>query len=438
MISFTVIATIVASFAIPNALCEDVPRLVMQPLTDFAGPSHETVVAWTDPESDDPLAASMYVSANVPTVNLDNIASLVSVSCPDPTNAVQISLTSIDSVAEWENTPTLLVIASRHLCAGQREIQFQLATSWRVDANAKTVTFQTTDPEAYGVDVDYELNAHPHNEDAVQKRYDKKLIQVPLKIDQSLTVGFNLAAPNGMALQGKCAPCEFKTDSTLELRATGKLFKGLPKFQIEWKGSVGVDTKFETHVDLSAKFGGPHSFEKNLFNTTLKQFKIPGLIHVDPSLFVDVSLKNLQLEKSDVEFSFAASYEDFTARINSGKVDLTGANPKVAGTVGSEAQISGVLDIDFVPKLKFGVSWLRQRSPTLHQFTLDSKLVAKFDVSAQEKLRKVDAKACFEIDNANRFIYSKNNEPPSTPPPTAADASKLFGKCLALPSKPNA
>ncbi|KAL5037505.1 hypothetical protein RTP6_004933 [Batrachochytrium dendrobatidis] len=81
-------------------------------------PSPETILQWYDPLKgrDSIVVAGMKITANVPSVNLDNIQSLLSIKCNQ--DRVTMVLTEPLPSTNWKVQKTLLVIGSQHEKAG--------------------------------------------------------------------------------------------------------------------------------------------------------------------------------------------------------------------------------------------------------------------------------------------------------------------------------
>ncbi|KAH6568208.1 hypothetical protein BASA62_005612 [Batrachochytrium salamandrivorans] len=131
----------------------------MRPYVNDNSPSQTTIVQWVDPSygPNSNAVASMQIKASVPSVSLDNLDGLDSITCSG--SLVTVSLKSVTDVLTWKDDNILLIIGSHHHCGPDHTdvITMLLAFSWSVNSKASTVVFNTVDPEAAGVTGEYNI-----------------------------------------------------------------------------------------------------------------------------------------------------------------------------------------------------------------------------------------------------------------------------------------
>ncbi|KAH9259495.1 hypothetical protein BASA82_001259, partial [Batrachochytrium salamandrivorans] len=89
---------------------------VMRPYVNDNSPSQTTIVQWVDPSygPNSNAVASMQIKASVPSVSLDNLDGLDSITCSG--SLVTVSLKSVTDVLTWKDDNILLIIGSHHHC----------------------------------------------------------------------------------------------------------------------------------------------------------------------------------------------------------------------------------------------------------------------------------------------------------------------------------
>ncbi|KAK5673611.1 hypothetical protein QVD99_001048 [Batrachochytrium dendrobatidis] len=251
--------------------------LKIRPYLQDQTPSPETILQWYDPLKgrDSIVVAGMKITANVPSVNLDNIQSLLSIKCNQ--DRVTMVLTEPLPSINWKVQKTLLVIGSQHGCGvgNSAEQALLLATDWMLDAQRKIVVFTTTNPEKAGVTGSFEILALPGVESSqgggittddisngqasthlLQKRGrvskpNAKTVGIALNLDlkASPSVELNPADVGGVFRVG-CNPCGIKAQTTLLFRAAGRLFKK-PKYSLTWEGDIDMYAMLSFDIGVS-------------------------------------------------------------------------------------------------------------------------------------------------------------------------------------------
>ncbi|KAH6572106.1 hypothetical protein BASA62_003574 [Batrachochytrium salamandrivorans] len=240
---------------------------VMRPYVNDNSPSQTTIVQWFDPSygPNSNAVASMQIKASVPSVSLDNLDGLDSITCSG--SLVTVSLKSVTDILTWEDRDILLVIGSHHHCGPDHTdvITMLLASSWYVDSKASTVVFNTMDPEAAGVTGEYNIYVSFIDDTAAS----------PSEPDQSEDLGYqelekrqsdtDAATPDTAKLAGNQQfngnlfrsagtktianiPRDCKGKFPILLRTFGSLFKK-PAISFTWSARVDIQSK----MDFSAE-----------------------------------------------------------------------------------------------------------------------------------------------------------------------------------------
>ncbi|KAH9245773.1 hypothetical protein BASA81_016710 [Batrachochytrium salamandrivorans] len=138
-------------------------RILLRAIHSDSRPSRDSVYQWFNPNAglNSAAIAGMQITASIPSVNLDNIPGVSSITCND--DKVTMVVSSIVELADWELQKILLLIDYRHKCQKGDEAKFVMlvATSWTIDTTTNTVVFDTKDPQAEGVTGSYVIVANP-------------------------------------------------------------------------------------------------------------------------------------------------------------------------------------------------------------------------------------------------------------------------------------
>ena len=133
-------------------------RSIMYGLPAYSWPDNYTVIAWQD-ESKTSLVAAMNLSASVPTINFDNLPTMLSVSCDLPGAKVTVKFSNLTIPSAWPRQEMLLVIGGRHGCGDGYSMNFtaKATKSWVIDSSTNTVVYSTHDPVAAGITTSYRM-----------------------------------------------------------------------------------------------------------------------------------------------------------------------------------------------------------------------------------------------------------------------------------------
>ncbi|KAH9245774.1 hypothetical protein BASA81_016711 [Batrachochytrium salamandrivorans] len=138
-------------------------RILLRAIHSDSRPSRDSVYQWFNPNAglNSAAIAGMQITASIPSVNLDNIPGVSSITCND--DKVTMVVSSIAELADWELQKILLLIDYRHKCQKDEIAKFVMlvATSWMIDTTTNTVVFDTKDPQAEGVTGSYVIVANP-------------------------------------------------------------------------------------------------------------------------------------------------------------------------------------------------------------------------------------------------------------------------------------
>ncbi|KAH6591170.1 hypothetical protein BASA61_005070 [Batrachochytrium salamandrivorans] len=241
---------------------------VMRPYVNDNSPSQTTIVQWFDPSygPNSNAVASMQIKASVPSVSLDNLDGLDSITCSG--SLVTVSLKSVTDVLTWKDDNILLIIGSHHHCGPDHTdvITMLLASSWSVNSKASTVVFNTVDPEAAGVTGEYniyvslidDIVASPSEPDqsedrghqGLEKRQSGTGATTPdtAKLSVHKELNGNLFHATGTKTITNI-PRGCKGKFAILVRAAGMLFKE-PAVSLTWNARVDVQSKMDFSVEI--------------------------------------------------------------------------------------------------------------------------------------------------------------------------------------------
>ncbi|KAK5664393.1 hypothetical protein QVD99_000001 [Batrachochytrium dendrobatidis] len=351
--------------------------LKIRPYLQDQTPSPETILQWYDPLKgrDSIVVAGMKITANVPSVNLDNIQSLLSIKCNQ--DRVTMVLTEPLPNTNWKVQKTLLVIGSQHGCGvgNSAEQALLLATDWMLDAQRKIVVFTTTNPEKAGVTGSFEILALPGVESSqgggittddisngqasthlLQKRGrvskpNAKTVGIALNLDlkASPSIELNPADVGGVFRVG-CNPCGIKAQTTLVFRAAGRLFKK-PKYSLTWEGDIDMYAmlSFDIGVRLDKRL-----VSIPIFEYPLTPIYIPGVLSLGPKLVFEFNMDASISAEVRSKANLTVSYSNFETSIASNeKNTYRGFNPVYTSNVEADKLVAETrLEFALTPKLK--------------------------------------------------------------------------------------
>lgn len=436
----------VISALISTAACTAVPlenpiidkfKLLLKPLIEFAMPSHKTEAAWAEPNSNGAVVAKIQLSSTTPTIVLDNIPELVSVSCRYPDREIKAVFNSVEPMKKWAKTDLVVVVSSVHECGGNHEIQFTFAKEWNIDAESKTVVFKTENIRGHDVQVDYNLLANPvlveanvamTEQEVLEKRYDGN-INIPVRFSKNIEKSFNVGIPKTKSVvQGRCEACKFTTDSSLLFRANGTLFKTLPELSVAWQGALG----FEADVDFSIVSGQSSavSMSADIFNLPFQPIIIPGVLSMTTLMKVAASASMTKTSSETFGLKFGAAYKDFKMQLSKRGFSVDAKNPSVTGSSAMNIKADANFEFVFVPQLAAKIQ-LFQADMTEFVYGLQSKVDT--DISLQMKKDfggKPSGQICAQVNNVNHIILTRDGN--DLMKPQDDNKVKIFDKCASF------
>ncbi|KAH6593607.1 hypothetical protein BASA61_004256 [Batrachochytrium salamandrivorans] len=276
----------------------ETPKTVLRAIHSDSRPSENSVYQWFNPKAglNSAAIAGMQITASIPSVNLDNIPGVSSITCND--DKVTMVVSSIADLADWELQKILLLIDSRHKCQKSKMAKFVMlvATSWMIDTTTSTVVFETKDPQAEGVTGTYVIVASPstglpksvHSTSQVtnlEKRGDTdKNSALPALFDKTMTVPLILntstkrnvllgSVGSSNTLTLGCNPCFIKGKTTVLFEAKGKLFQP-PQISVTWEGDLEITAvlALKAQADIVLKSASLTLFESPFTSITFLVF----------------------------------------------------------------------------------------------------------------------------------------------------------------------
>ncbi|KAH6585490.1 hypothetical protein BASA50_001099 [Batrachochytrium salamandrivorans] len=301
---------------------------VMRPYVNDNSPSQTTIVQWFDPSygPNSNAVASMQIKASVPSVSLDNLDGLDSITCSG--SLVTVSLKSVTDILTWEDRDILLVIGSHHHCGPDHTdvITMLLASSWYVDSKASTVVFNTMDPEAAGVTGEYNIYVSFIDDTAAS----------PSEPDQSEDLGYqelekrqsdtDAATPDTAKLAGNQQfngnlfrsagtktianiPRDCKGKFPILLRTFGSLFKK-PAISFTWSARVDIQSKMDFSAETEK---GSETADPAVVGGPINPYTVPGVLDTTSKLSinacVDKELRDQAVNLPDVISSFSKLHD---------------------------------------------------------------------------------------------------------------------------------
>ncbi|KAH6560784.1 hypothetical protein BASA60_000507 [Batrachochytrium salamandrivorans] len=281
------------------------PRIALRAIHTDSRPSADSVYQWFNPKAglNSAAIAGMRITASIPSVNLDNIPGVSSITCND--DKVTMVVFSIDELVEWELQKTLLLIDSRHKCQKGDEAKFVMlvATSWTIDTATGTVVFDTKDPQAEGVTGSYVIVANPSTSASkpvdptssvttLEKRGNTdKTSMFPTLFDKTMTAPLVLSTStsknivlgstgSGNTLTLGCNPCSIKGETTLFFKAKGVLFR-IPQISVTWEGDLDITAVLALKAQADIVLKSP---DLTLFEYPFGPIYIPGILNLGPSV----------------------------------------------------------------------------------------------------------------------------------------------------------
>ncbi|KAH6587367.1 hypothetical protein BASA50_001296 [Batrachochytrium salamandrivorans] len=275
---------------------------VMRPYVNDNSPSQATIVQWFDPSygPNSNAVASMQVKASVPSVSLDNLDGLDSITCSG--SLVTVSLKSVTDILTWEDDNILLIIGSHHHCGPDHTdvITMLLAYSWSVDSKASTVVFNTVDPEAAGVTGEYNIyvsligdtstspsesnQSEDRGHQGLEKRQSDTDAATPdtrrLSVHKELN-GNLFHATGTKTITNIPRGCKGKF--AILVRAAGMLFKE-PAVSLTWNARVDVQSKMDFSAEIEK---GSATVDPVVVGGPINPYTVPGVLDATSKLSIN-------------------------------------------------------------------------------------------------------------------------------------------------------
>ncbi|KAH6577489.1 hypothetical protein BASA62_000866 [Batrachochytrium salamandrivorans] len=329
-------------------------RILLRAIHSDSRPSRDSVYQWFNPNAglNSAAIAGMQITASIPSVNLDNIPGVSSITCND------------DKVT-------------------MAKFVMLVATSWMIDTTTNTVVFDTKDPQAEGVTGSYVIVANPGTDlpepvnptsqvTNLEKRGGANKNKVsPTIFDKTMTVPLILMlVPNGM---GK---------TTLLFKAQGKLFH-TPKISVTWEGDLDITAiiSLKAQADIVLK-----SSSLTLLESPFTSIHIPGVLNLGPSVKLVASARAALTAAISVELELSAKMPKFFTKLSaSEKVAQYPIEPEYSVSASATALVSGETKFTIGPQLALNVGVFGLDIP---KTSIEMEVASYMDFSVKGKLQK--------------------------------------------------
>ncbi|KAH9270802.1 hypothetical protein BASA83_006953 [Batrachochytrium salamandrivorans] len=382
-------------------------RILLRAIHSDSRPSRDSVYQWFNPNAglNSAAIAGMQITASIPSVNLDNIPGVSSITCND--DKVTMVVSSIAELADWELQKILLLIDYRHKCQKGDEAKFVMlvATSWMIDTTTNTVVFDTKDPQAEGVTGSYVIVANPGTDlpepvnptsqvTSLEKRGGANKNKVsPTIFDKTMTVPLVLEAStkrnvlfgsvgSGNTLTLGCNPCSIRGKTTLLFKAQGKLFH-TPKISVTWEGDLDITAiiSLKAQADIVLK-----SSSLTLLESPFTSIHIPGILNLGPSVKLVASARAALTAAISVDLELLAKMPKFFTKLSaSEKVAQYPIEPEYSVSASATALVSGETKFTIGPQLALNVGVFGLDIP---KTSIEMEVASYMDFSVKGKLQK--------------------------------------------------
>ncbi|KAH6561946.1 hypothetical protein BASA50_001006 [Batrachochytrium salamandrivorans] len=424
------------------------PRTLLRAIHSDSRPSRDSVYQWFNPKAglNSAVIAGMRITASIPSVNLDNIPDVSSITCKD--DKVTMVVSSIADLADWELQKILLLIDSRHRCQKEKMAKFVMlvATSWTIDTTTGTVVFDTKDPQAEGVTGTYVIVANPgtglpkpvnptSSVTNLEKRDDTdktsalpvlfdKTMKVPLIVNtstnQSILFG-SVGSDNTLKLG--CNPCSIKGETTIFFKAKGVLFQA-PQISVTWEGDLDITAmlSLKAQADISLK-----SSNFTLFESPFNSIYIPGILNLGPSVKLVTSAHVSLTAAISAELEILAKMPKFFTKLSSTrKVAQYLIDPQYSVSASATASVNGTAKVIIEPQLALSVHVFGMSIP---KASIEMQVALFMDLSVRGKFqKKISSKGASDEKAAFTALASIDIR--------ASVSASLFGACFSLYTSP--
>ncbi|KAH6569167.1 hypothetical protein BASA50_010377 [Batrachochytrium salamandrivorans] len=353
------------------------PRILLRAIHSDSRPSENSIYQWFNPKAglNSAAIAGMRITANIPSVNLDNIPGVSSITCKD--DKVTMVVSSIADLAEWELQKILLLIDSRHKCQKSKMAKFVMlvATSWTIDTTTSTIVFDTKDPQTEGVTGSYVIVANPGTGlpkpvnptspvTNLEKRDDTdKTSALPVLFDKTMKVPLVLSASiernivlgsvgSGNTLTLGCNPCSIKGETTIFFKAKGVLFQ-IPQISVTWEGDLDIIAVLALKAQANIVLKSP---DLTLFEYPFSPIYIPGILNLGPSVKLVASAHVSLTAAISVELELSCKMPKFFTKLSATKkVAQYPIDPQYSISASATASINGEAKVAIGPQLALNV-----------------------------------------------------------------------------------
>ncbi|KAH6581571.1 hypothetical protein BASA61_008990 [Batrachochytrium salamandrivorans] len=329
-------------------------RILLRAIHSDSRPSRDSVYQWFNPNAglNSAAIAGMQITASIPSVNLDNIPGVSSITCND--DKVTMVVSSIAELADWELQKILLLIDYRHKCQKDEIAKFVMlvATSWMIDTTTNTVVFDTKDPQAEGVTGSYVIVANPGTD-----------LPEPVNPTSQVT---NLEKRGGANKN----------------KAQGKLFH-TPKISVTWEGDLDITAiiSLKAQADIVLK-----SSSLTLLESPFTSIHIPGILNLGPSVKLVASARAALTAAISVDLELLAKMPKFFTKLSaSEKVAQYPIEPEYSVSASATALVSGETKFTIGPQLALNVGVFGLDIP---KTSIEMEVASYMDFSVKGKLQK--------------------------------------------------
>ncbi|KAH6574497.1 hypothetical protein BASA83_009510 [Batrachochytrium salamandrivorans] len=425
-----------------------IPRILLRAINSDSKPSQNSVYQWFNPNAglNSAAIAGMRITANIPSVNLDNIPGVSSITCKDDKVAMVIS--SIASLAEWKLQKILLLIDSRHRCQKGKIAKFVMlvATSWTIDTTTSMVVFDTRDPQTEGVTGSYVIVANPgtggskpasptspvtnlekrggtNKNSALPALFDKSM-KVPLVLETSIEQNIVLGSVgSGNTLTLGCNPCSIRGETTVFFKAKGMLFQA-PHISVTWEGDLEMAAVLALKAQANIVLKSP---DLTLFEYPFSPIYIPGILNLGPSVKLVASAHVSLTAAISVELEFSCKMPKFFTKLSATrKVARYPIAPEYSVSASATASINGEAKIAIGPQLALNVYVFGLSIP---KTSIEIEVALVMDFSVEGKIQKN------LISEGEKDVTAKLTALASMGIGAGVSAN-LFGVCFSLYTSP--
>ncbi|KAH6585383.1 hypothetical protein BASA61_006879 [Batrachochytrium salamandrivorans] len=319
------------------------PMILLRAIHSDSRPSQNSVYQWFNPNAglNSAAIAGMQITANIPSVNLDNIPGVSSITCKD--DKVTMVVSSIADLAEWELQKILLLIDSRHRCQKGKIAKFVMlvATSWTIDTTTSMVVFDTKDPQTEGVTGSYVIVANPG------------------------TGGSKPASPTSPVtnLEKRGDTNKNRGETTVFFKAKGVLFQP-PQISVTWEGDLEMAAVLALKAQANIVLKSP---DLTLFEYPFSPIYIPGILNLGPSVKLVASAHVSLTAAISVELEFSCKMPKFFTKLSATeKVARYPIAPEYSVSASATASINGEAKIAIGPQLALNLVYI-SRIEGVHQ-----------------------------------------------------------------------